>query len=63
MVDYYYTKVFQQVLRTVTHTKTGNNTGSFGTGTNNITTHTKLRITLEVSGLKSITQQLTQNWE
>jgi hypothetical protein len=43
--------------------KTRNNTGSFGTRTNNITTHTKLRITLEASELESITQQLTQNWE
>ncbi len=29
------------VLRTVTHTKTGNNTRSLGTRTNNTTTHTK----------------------
>jgi hypothetical protein len=49
-------------LRIVTHTKTGNNTGSFGTRTNNTTTHTKLKITLEVevSELEPITQQLTQ---
>jgi hypothetical protein len=51
------------LLRTATHTKTGNNTGSFGTRTNNTTTHTKLRITLEALELESITQQLTQNWE
>jgi hypothetical protein len=50
-------------LRIITHTKTGNNTGNFGTRTNNTTTHTKLKITLEVSELESITQQLTQNWE
>jgi hypothetical protein len=51
------------VLRTTTHIKTGNNTGSFGTRTNNTTTHTKLKITLEASELESITQQFTQNWE
>jgi hypothetical protein len=51
------------VLRTTTHTKTGNNTGSFGTKTNNTTTRTKLKITLEASELESITQQLRQNWE
>jgi hypothetical protein len=51
------------VLQTATHTKTGNNTGSLGTRTNNTTTHTKLKITLEASELESITQQLTQNWE
>ncbi len=46
------------MLRTTIHTKTG----SFGTRTNNTTTHTKLKITLEVeaSELESITQQLTQ---
>jgi hypothetical protein len=49
------------VLRIATHTKTGNNTRSFGTRTNNTTTHTKLWITLEASELESITQQLTQN--
>jgi hypothetical protein len=43
------------MLRTTTHTKTGNNTGNFGTRTNNTITHTKLRITLEVSELESIT--------
>jgi hypothetical protein len=43
------------VLRTSTHTKTGNNTGSFGTRTNNTTTHTKLGIAFEASKLKSIT--------
>jgi hypothetical protein len=42
-------------LRTTTHTKTGNNTGSFGTRTNNTTTHTKLGIALEASKLESIT--------
>ncbi len=42
-------------MRTATHTKTGNNTGSFGTRTNNTTTHTKLGITLEASKLESIT--------
>jgi hypothetical protein len=51
------------LLRIATHTKTGNNTGIFGTRTNNTTTHTKLKITLEASELKSITQQLTRNWE
>jgi hypothetical protein len=55
--------VTKLMLRTATHTKTGNNTGSFETRTNNTTTHTKLRITLEASKLESITQQLTQNWE
>ncbi len=56
-------KVKRILLRTATHTKTGNNTRSFGTRTNNTTTHTKLKITLEVeaSELKPITQQLTQN--
>jgi hypothetical protein len=43
------------VLRITTHTKTRNNTGSFGTRTNNTTTHTKLKITLEASELESIT--------
>jgi hypothetical protein len=43
------------VLRTTIHTKTGNNTRSLGTITNNTTTHTKLGITLEVSKLESIT--------
>jgi hypothetical protein len=56
-------KLGEEVLRTTTHTKTGNNTVSFGTRTNNTTTHTKLKITLEASELESITQQLTQNWE
>ncbi len=45
----------QYLLRTATHTKTGNNTRSFGTRTNNTTTHTKLGITLEASKLESIT--------
>jgi hypothetical protein len=40
---------FMCLLRTTTHIKTGNNTGSFETRTNNTTTHTKLRITLEAS--------------
>jgi hypothetical protein len=50
-------------LWTVIHTKTGNNTGSFGTRTNNTTIHTKLKITLGVEALElePITQQLTQN--
>jgi translation elongation factor P/translation initiation factor 5A len=43
------------MLRTTTHTKTGNNTGSFETRTNNTTTHTKLKITFEASELKSVT--------
>jgi hypothetical protein len=38
-------------LQTTTHTKIGNNTGSFGTKTNNTATHTKLGITLEASKL------------
>jgi hypothetical protein len=42
------------VLRTATHTKTGNNTRSFGTRTNT-TIHTTLKITLEASELELIT--------
>jgi hypothetical protein len=41
-------------LRTTTHTKNINNTGSFGTRTNT-TTHTTLKITLEASELELIT--------
>jgi hypothetical protein len=41
-------------LGTATHTKIGNNTGSFRTRTNNTTTHTKLGIALEASKLESI---------
>jgi hypothetical protein len=44
-----------KLLRTTTHTKTGNNTGSYGTRTNNTTTHTKLGIAFEASKLESIT--------
>jgi hypothetical protein len=47
------------LLQTTTHTKTRNNTGSFGIRTNT-TTHTTLKITLEASELESITQQFTQ---
>jgi hypothetical protein len=42
-------------LQTATHTKTGNNIGSFETRTNNTTTHRKFGITLEASKLESIT--------
>jgi hypothetical protein len=43
------------LLQTTIHTKTGNNIESFGTRTNNTTTHTKLGIALEASKLESIT--------
>ncbi len=46
---------FRVVLRIAIHTKTRNNTGSFGTRTNNTTIHTKLGTSLKASELESIT--------